>query len=182
MPIVTPIVLPKTNDLSVLLQKALEASNSNELLAEVLKWYFDINCSVLSISKGHLYGSHFIANRYQSLTDTLSNISLQFSTTEKHHRLMVIEECCSGQIAQDCFYVESKMKAFVDAMEMINFQSEIEKNTFQMKLDFILSMSQKIPVTFNLKVDLHLVMNEDQSYIAHVMWLFVSLDVVIANY
>ena len=158
-----------------LLENALNESNSANLRS-IFENYFQIDCSILFKSKDRMYGSSLIFNHYQSLLHTFSNCCFRFSVKEKHHCLIVLEEYCVGncpvtEALQKLHDIDYLWKCF----DILNFPSESERLLFRTKFYDKLNMNN-IPVSFTLKLDLYLVMNENMSRITHATWEVVSLD------
>ena len=95
---------------------------------------------------------------------------------EQHHCLIVLEEYCVGncpvtESLQSIRDIDYLWKCF----DILNFASESESLMYRTQFYDRLVM-HNMPVAFNLKVDLYLIMNEDMSRITHATWEVVSLD------
>ena len=142
------------------------------VLRNVIEKYFQTDCSVLSKCSDRLLGNHLIFQHYQPFM--MWNCYFQFSPKENYSRLAVVEELCVGKLLPMSFQSENELWKLY--FGNLNFDSEYEKQSCRGKYYQSMITNDNMPVTFHLKVNLYLVMNEDMSCIMHTMREVVSLD------
>ena len=84
-------------------------------------------------------------------------------------------ETCLGKIFPIMLQHDEKVEDLWRCFDLFNFESEVARLLYRKKFNDILYMNS-LPVTFNLKVDLHMVLNDDMSQVENTMWELVSLD------
>ena len=149
-----------------MLESVLNSYSSIEL-TNVLEAYFKIDCVMLSKSTDKLCGR--IMNKF-------SNCLFKYNIKLKHHRLIVMSETCLGVIFPILFQREEWIEDLWHCFDIINFESITVRELHRKKFIDNLHMSN-MPVTFNLKVDLHMVLSDDMSQFENAMWELISLDI-----
>ena len=157
-----------------LFENALNTSNAT-WLSNVLEMYFKIDCAILYKAVDRLYGRNLIFQHYCALLNKFSNCFFQYTIRLRHHRLLVMTETCLGKIFPIMLQHDEKVEDLWRCFDLFNFESEVARLLYRKKFNDILYMNS-LPVTFNLKVDLHMVLNDDMSQVENTMWELVSLD------